>query len=439
MLFVSKFGGSSLADSEQFKKVKNIVKLNENRNVIIVSALGKSKDSDSKITDLLFLLHAHIKYSVPYDNIFNIVKERYIKIANDLNLSLDIKKEFDILDKQLNKDISVDFLASRGEYLCAKIVAEYLEYTFIDAKDIIIFNYNGSVNYKKTTEAVEKAYKEYGHLVIPGFYGATPDGNILLMSRGGSDVTGSIVSKVLKVDMYENWTDVSGILMADPRIIENPKRINQISYTELRELAYMGASVLHEETIIPVQKMNIPINILNTNDPSNPGTVIKKDCEDNSEIITGLSGKKNYTSITVIKKYTSSKNHLIRRVLEVFEKYSVHPEHIPTSIDSFSIIASSEEMSNCLHELVGEIEKDKDVYDVKVDEDIAIIAIVGRNMVTRTGISGTIFENLGGSNINIKMISQGAQEINIILGVTNKDFEKAIRTIYNNIVLNKSV
>ena len=437
MLTVAKFGGSSVANTTQFQKVKNIVSSNPLRKVVITSALGKKDKGDSKITDLLFLLHAHIKYNVPFDNVFDLIKNRFLKIKSDLNLSFDLDKEFSDLRSKLTKEISEEFLVSRGEYLTAKILSEYLGYTFVDAVDLIHFDYNGVINEEKTTQCVQEAYNKYDKIVIPGFYGAYPNGAIKLFSRGGSDISGAIVAKCVNATMYENWTDVSGILMADPRIIDAPKRINQITYNELRELSYMGANVLHEETVFPVQKANIPINILNTNDPENPGTIITENCDDFSQVITGIAGKKHFTSFTITKSQTSNKLNVIREVLELFAKYHVSVEHIPSSIDSFSIVVESGEVEKCIYDLVSAINKCPDVKNVTVDGDIALVAVVGRNMVTKPGISGKIFGIIGSKGINIKVIAQGPQELNIIVGVSNSDFEAAIKAIYDNMVINK--
>ena len=435
-LIVDKFGGSSVASSVQFSKVKNIVTSNNNRSVVIVSALGKRKKEDSKITDLLYLLHAHIKYSVPFDNIFNMIKERYIEVRDELKLSYKIEDDFESLKKELNKNISQDYLVSRGEYFCAKLMASYLGYTFVDAKELICFDYNGKINDEKTTKAIKEKYEklEGSKIVIPGFYGSYPNGEIHLLSRGGSDITGSLVAKALNASIYENWTDVSGILMADPRIIDSPKRINEITYDELREMSYMGANVLHEETIFPVQEMNIPINILNTNDPSNPGTIITKNCTDVSQVITGLSGKKDFTSFTITKVFGANKTSLMKLVLDIFEKYEIIVEHIPSSIDSFSVIVNREKAEKYIYDIISDIKAINDVKDVSVDKDIALVAVVGRNMVTRVGISGKIFGYVGDAGINIKMISQGSHEIAIIFGVSNNDFENTLKVLYSKLV-----
>ena len=437
MLVVAKFGGSSVANSTQFKKVKEIVLSNdlENyRNAVVVSALGKKEKGDSKITDLLYLLHAHLKYNVPYDNIYEMIKTRFNKVKEDLELNIDLEKEFSELEKSLSKDIKEDYLVSRGEYITSKMMAEYLGYGFVDAADIIKFNYDGTINYELTYNLIEKSYIEQGKIVIPGFYGAYPNGTIKTFSRGGSDITGAIVAAALKASFYENWTDVSGILMTDPKIIKDAKTIKEITYAELRELSYMGASVLHEHTVFPVQRAHIPIKILNTNRPLDLGTIITEDCNDFSQIITGIAGKKLFTSFTITKKQEVNKLHVIKSALDVFSRFNINVEHIPSSIDSFSVVVPSSDVANNLYDVVTALKNNPDIQEVHIDDDIALIAVVGRNMVDKPGISGRIFGIVGNNNINIKMIAQGSHELNIIVGVSNKDFEKTIKVIYDNLI-----
>lgn len=437
MLVVAKFGGSSVANATQFKKVKDIVLTNDAnnaRNAVVISALGKKEKGDSKITDLLYLLHAHLKYNVPYTNIYEMIKERFGKVKTELNLTLDLDKEFNELEKSLTKDIKEDFLVSRGEFITSKLMAEYLGYGFVDAADVIKFNYDGTVNYELTYELIEKAYLEKGKIVVPGFYGAYPNGTIKTFSRGGSDITGAIVAAALKATYYENWTDVSGILMTDPRIISKAKAIKEITYAELRELSYMGASVLHEHTVFPVQKANIPIKILNTNSPLDAGTIIREDCTDKEQIITGIAGKKLFTSFTITKKQEVNKLSVIQSALNIFAKFNINVEHIPSSIDSFSVVVPSSDVANNLYDVVTTLKANPDIQDVHIDDDIALIAVVGRNMVDKPGMSGRIFGTIGNNNINIKMIAQGSHELNIIVGVSNKDFEKTINVIYDDLV-----
>ncbi len=431
---VVKFGGSSLANASQFQKVKNIIQSDSSRNIVVVSALGKRNKEDHKITDLLYLTAAHLKYNVDAMSVFQIVKDRYYEVEKELGLNIGLEKEFEIIESKFSKNVDQEYLVSRGEYLAAKLMADYLGYKFIDAQEIICFNYDGTVNDELVKEKVQEILKSYKKIVVPGFYGAYPDGNIHLLSRGGSDVTGSILANSSEADIYENWTDVSGFLVTDPRIVDNPKQIKEISYEELRELSYMGANVLHEDTIFPVQELEIPINIRNTNKPDDAGTIITSKCTDDSQIITGIAGKKNYESITIIKKQKVQKLKVIREVLEVLNKYEVNVEHIPSSIDTFSLIIESAALSKKLYEVIAELKKIEDVQDVLIDNDIALVAIVGRNMATKVGMSAKLFSILGKNNINIKVIAQASQELSIIVGVENNQFENAIKAIYENLV-----
>ncbi len=431
---VVKFGGSSLANATQFKKVKNIIASDESRKIVVVSALGKRNKEDHKITDLLYLTAAHLKYNVDAMSVFNIVKERYFEVKNELQLNVDLDEEFKIIESCFSKNIDEEYLVSRGEYLSAKLMANYLGYKFVDAKDLIIFNFDGSINEDLIKEKVNDVLKINKKIVVPGFYGSYFDGNIHLLSRGGSDVTGSILASSTASTIYENWTDVSGFLVTDPRIVKDPKQIKEISYEELRELSYMGANVLHEDTIFPVQELDIPINIRNTNRPDDAGTIITSKCLDNSQVITGIAGKKNYESITIIKKQKSKKINVIRQVLEVLNKFKINVEHIPSSIDTFSLIIESDLLNKKIYEVIAEIKKIEEVQDVLIDNDIALVAIVGRNMATKIGMSAKIFSILGENKINIKVIAQASQELSIIVGVENKQFENAIKAIYDNLV-----
>lgn len=433
MLVVTKFGGSSLSCATQFEKVKNIVTSDPKRKIVVVSALGKRDSSDTKITDLLYILHAHLKYSVPYEDIWNMLYTRFVGVQKDLGINYDITKDLDALYKELNKNISQDYLVSRGEYLTAKLMSSYLGYTFVDAKDLLVFNYDAKMDEGTTENNVKNAFAKYGTIVVPGFYGAFPNGSIKLLSRGGSDVTGSILSKCLNVSLYENWTDVSGILAADPRIIDKPRAIKEITYAELRELSYMGASVLHEETVFPVQQLNIPINLKNTNEPSHPGTLIKNVCTDESNIVTGLAGKKDFLSFNISKDHMSNEIGFLRRALSIFEKYNVSIEHIPSGIDSFSVVVAGSSVEKCQYELVTELRKELEA-NVTVEKDIALVAVVGRNMAKRSGICGTIFQTLGQEKINVKLLAQGPEELNIIIGVDSKDYETTLKALYQNLV-----
>ena len=417
MLKIAKFGGSSVANAAQFAKVKHIIESDEARRFVVVSASGKEHKKDNKVTDLLYLIEAHLKYSVDYLSLFDLIKERFISIKTDLGLQYPIEEDLAKLQSELSKSMSTDYLVSRGEYLTAKLMAEYLGFPFVDAKDIITFRYDGKIDFDATKYRLDNFLKSHDCFVIPGFYGALPDGTVKTMARGGSDITGSILARLLNADMYENWTDVSGILMADPRIVTHPKRIHTITYSELRELSYMGASVLHEEAIFPVKEKNIPINILNTNHPEEGGTIIVEEIKDNGSIVISESGG------------------IIRRALEVFENYRISIEHIPSGIDSFSIVVNSDDVKDVIYDIVGDIKRACNPDNVKVIDHIALIATVGRQMMYRPGISGRLFAVLGKHNINIRMIAQGSDEINIVVGVEDKDFEKTISAIYNSFVI----
>ena len=435
---VVKFGGSFLADAHQFKKVKDIILSDEQRKVIVVSAPGKRFKSDNKITDLLYLCHAHVKYGVSYDTIFNTIKERFEEINETLGLGVDLDKEFKTIKDNISKD-NLDYIVSRGEYLSALLLSKYLGYDFIDARDFISFKYDGSIDFEMTKTRFDSLKLKHQTMVVPGFYGLGVSGRIKIMSRGGSDITGSILADLLDAEIYENFSDVSGILSADPSIIKNPKSIPIITYAELRELSYLGAKVLHEEAIFPVKAKNIPINILNTNHPEDKGTMILHDTYEYDmthevSMITGISGKKDFISITVYKSGSSAMVGVIKKALEILEEYKVSVENMPCGIDSFSLIVSKDSVNDILYEMVDEIKKALDTKSVSISEPIALIGIVGRAMVNSPGISGKIFGELGNHNINIETISQGADELNIMVGVKNEDFEKTISVIYERFI-----
>ena len=436
MIKITKFGGSSVANATQFAKVKQIIESDSARRFVVVSAQGREHKNDNKVTDLLYLIEAHIKYSVDYHPLFQLIEDRFLTMKRELNLTYPIENDLEELKQRLNKTISTDYLVSRGEYLTAKLMAEYLGFPFLDAKDIIIFRYNGKIDFDATRLRLKEYMQKHDRFVMPGFYGALPDGTIKIMSRGGSDITGSILADILDADMYENWTDVSGILMADPRIVSNPKRIDTITYSELRELSYMGASVLHEEAIFPVKEKNIPINILNTNHPEEGGTIIlEKDDKPSAQLITGIAGKKNFTVIAIYKNHMSDEIGIIRKALEVCESYRISIEHIPSGIDSFSIVVNYEDVKDVIYDMVGEMKKACHADDIKIIDNIALIATVGRQMMYKPGISGKLFAVLGQNNINIRMIAQGTDEMNIIVGVENEDYEKTVKTIYESFVI----
>ena len=435
MITVVKFGGSSVANCTQFEKVKNIVLSDDKRRIVVVSAPGKRFSGDSKITDLLYLLSSHIKYNVDFTNIYNNIYDRYEEIRSGLNINFDLKKEFEEIKANLKKGATEAYIVSRGEYLCAKLMASYLGFTFVDSTEMILFNYDGSLNYEKTAEKVKEKYAEYNCIVVPGFYGAYPSGEVKLFTRGGSDITGSVMAMGVNAEIYENWTDVSGLLVADPRVIDNPKGVEEITYDELRELSYMGASVLHEETIFPIRELDIPINILNTNRPQDKGTIICKNSDKKDSFITGIAGKKNFKAFTIVKNVFADKLTVIRDVLNVFDKFKVSVEHIPTAIDSFSVVVDGKSVEKSVFDIITELKKINGVISVDIDNDLALVAVVGRNMALKAGVSGALFSVFGRHKINIKTIAQGTREINIIVGVANEDFEKSIRAIYQDIVI----
>ena len=434
MIKVAKFGGSSLSDGAQFAKVKNIIEQDPSRRVVVVSAPGRRTSDDNKVTDLLYLVKAHIKYDVSYDSIFEMIEQRYMDIRSECGLSLDLDQEFEIIRSKLSKNISMDYLASRGEFLNAKLMAEYLGYQFVDSADLISFKFNGDVDMEKTEQNFKEIFDVYNKIVIPGFYGSLPNGDIKVFSRGGSDVSGAIAAASLDADVYENWTDVSGILMVDPRIVENPKSIARVTYAELRELSYMGAAVLHEDTVFPVRAKDIPLNIRNTNEPDNPGTIIRESFgedspEESNRFITGITGKRDFSLIKIAKGNIGENLNTLRKVLNICEQHDVPISQIPSGVDSFSIITPSSKLEQCKYDVLAAIKKECGV-DAEIDQGISMIAIVGRQMAYKTGISGKLFGALGVNKINIRIIEQCADEINIMIGVFNEDFEKAIRVLY---------
>ena len=438
MLKVLKFGGSSMADARQFEKVKSIVQADPARRVVIVSAAGKRFSDDHKLTDLLYLCHAHLKYGVSCDNVFDMIRSRYMEIRDDLGLQTDLETEFDALRRKMDKGISQDELVSRGEYFAAQLMADYLGYYFLDSELWLKFNLDGTVDQETSYEALSRAASGR-RVVIPGFYGAMPDGTIKTFTRGGSDITGALAAAALNADVYENWTDVSGFLMADPRIVSDPLPIERITYSELRELSYIGAQVLHEGTIFPVREKNIPLNIRNTNQPDHPGTMIRESFDEleeskDSSFITGIAGRKDFSVITITKNGMSNEVGTLRRILEILEKYQLVVEYLPSGIDSVSLVVAADKLRPCQYQILGEIQKNLKPDTIHVTEDMAIVAAVGRKMAFKPGISGKIFAALGENGINIRMITQGPEELNIIVGVDNKDFAGAIRVLYNSFV-----
>ena len=442
MIKVVKFGGSSLASAEQFKKVGDIIRKDETRRYVIPSAPGKRTPKDTKVTDMLYHCYGQAilanddddceEYQRSFEDLIEKIKERYQEIIEGLSLELSLDEDFKVIKENFSKKIGRDYAASRGEYLNGKIMAAYLGIEFIDAAEIIFFDEEGNFDDKKTGEAVAKRLENLERAVIPGFYGSGPDGKIRTFSRGGSDITGSIVAKAVHADMYENWTDVSGFLIADPRIIPNPKAIDVITYRELRELSYMGATVLHEDAIFPVRKEGIPINIRNTNSPEDKGTLIVEDtCRKPRFIITGIAGKKDFASITVEKAMMNGQIGFCKKVLEVFEDNGISIEHMPSGIDTMTIFVHQDEFEEKEQKVIAGIHRAVEPDFLELESDLALIAVVGRGMRATRGTSGRLFSALAHANVNVKMIDQGSSELNIIIGVRNHDFQPAIKAIYD--------
>ena len=438
MLKVTKFGGSSMADAGQYRKVRDIILADPDRRVVIVSAAGKRNKNDHKITDLLYLCHSHVKYGVDCDRIFQMIASRYIGIRNELGLALAIETELDELKKNVDaKKVSREELVSRGEYFSAKLMAAYLGFQFIDAADWVKFNFDGTVDQEKSYEELRSRITPGAGAVIPGFYGTLPDGTIHTFSRGGSDISGSLAAAALDADVYENWTDVSGILMADPRIVDDPQTIPEVTYDELRELSYSGAQVLHEDAIVPVREKNIPLNIRNTNAPNDAGTMIMESFDgdhDQDRFITGITGKKDFSIISLSKRGMSNQVGVLHKVLTVLVRHNISVDYVPNGIDNVSVVLPTAAIEKELYTIMAEIKRDVQPDTLDVHHHIAVVAAVGRKMAFRPGISGKIFAALGEAGINIRMINQGPDELNIIFGVDNNDFEAAIQVLYNSFV-----
>lgn len=436
---VAKFGGSSVSDAIQLAKVKEIVEYDPDRRYVVVSAPGKRFSDDTKITDLLYLCKAHIDHNVPYDQVFQVIYDRFVAIEHNLGLDVNLQEEFRLINENLQAGASEDYLASRGEYLSALISAAYLGYDFVDTAGLIQFDEKGKLLNEETNNALAQELSKHERAVLPGFYGTYPDGRIKTFSRGGSDITGSLVARAVKADVYENWTDVSGFLMADPRIVKNAKPISTISYKELRELSYMGASVLHEDAVYPVRLAGIPINIRNTNEPKDPGTTITAEASPKEDtIIAGIAGHKDFTVIGIYKSMMNEDRGFVRRLLEILNNYDVPLEHMPSGIDTISIVVSDKYLNGKLDDIVEEIQRKLQPETIDVFEKIALIATVGKGMDKRPGVSAKLFTALYKAGVNVRMIDQGSSEMNIIIGVENKDFETAIKAIYNAFVEDKA-
>ena len=430
-----KFGGSSLASAEQFVKVRDIVLAEPERRYVVPSAPGKRFSADTKVTDMLYTCYETAARGESIEEIFGKIRERYDSIIEGLGLSMSLEAEYREIEVALIHKAGRDYAASRGEYLNGKILANYLGFDFIDAADVIFFREDGTFDSDKTNEILAAELQRHEYAVIPGFYGSMPNDTIKTFSRGGSDITGSIVARASSSVLYENWTDVSGFLMADPRIVENPNPIEIITYRELRELSYMGATVLHEEAIFPVRIAGIPINIRNTNQPGDEGTMIVSHCPpDGKGVITGIAGKKGFSVITIEKDRMNQERGFGRRVLQVLENCGLCFEHLPSGIDTMSVILSTAELAPVREMVINSICTAVDPDAIAVEDGLALIAVVGRNMVKATGTAARVCHAVARAEINIRMIDQGSDEINIILGVNEEDFEPAIRAIYERFV-----
>ncbi len=429
---VVKFGGSSLASAEQFEKVGAIIRSDASRRFVVPSAPGKRNKKDTKVTDMLYDCYASAEAGEDFTDKLKAIRARYQEIIDGLGLSLSLDAEFDIIRKAFAEKAGRDYAASRGEYLNGIVMAAYLGYEFIDAATVIRFNEEGHFLPELTNELLGKRLENVDSAVIPGFYGAREDGTVVTFSRGGSDITGSIVARAIRADMYENWTDVSGFLVADPRIVENPEVIETITYRELRELSYMGAGVLHEDAIFPVRKEGIPINIKNTNRPEDPGTlIVESTCRKPRFTITGIAGKKNFASVTIEKDMMNSEIGFGRKVLTAFEENDLSFEHVPSGIDTMTVFVDQHAFEEKEQNVISALHRLVEPDSVEVDSDLALIAIVGRGMRSTRGTAGRIFSALAHARVNVRMIDQGSSELNVIVGVDNADFETAIRAIYD--------
>lgn len=440
MIKVAKFGGSSVANAAQFKKVAAVCKQDPDRKFVVVSAAGKRFSGDNKLTDLLLLVNAHITYHVDCTSLLKDIEERFIEIRNELELTYPVEQEFENFIANIHK-VSPEFVVSRGEWFTARFMSEFLGLPFLDAAEVIVFHHNGQVDMQRTQAKLREAVTRLGSFVLPGFYGATVDGTIKLFERGGGDITGAILARCIDAGVYENWTDVSGFMAADPRIVDNPRSIHRITFDEMRELSYMGASVLQEEAIFPVREVGIPIQIKNTNDPQAQGTVIRETAAEHERehLITGIAGKKDFVAVHVQKAHMSNSVGFIRKCLSIFERYGVSVEHIPTGVDSFGVVVNGDDVRDTIYSIVSDIQQELAPDSVTMVDDLALISVVGRNMSRRAGTSGRIFGTLGEAGVNIRMITQSSQEISIILGVNNSDFNRAIKVIYDNFVAHELV
>ena len=433
---VVKFGGSSLANAEQFQKVGDIIRSDESRRYVVPSAPGKRFSADTKVTDLLYTCYDKAEAGEDFTDVLTEIKGRFYEIIKGLNLDLSLEEEFRQIEADFKAHAGNEYAASRGEFLNGKVMAAYLGYEFIDSATVIRFDKNGNFDADKTDKLLSKRLQKCERAVIPGFYGGMEDGTVKTFSRGGSDVTGSLVAKAIHADIYENWTDVSGFLVTDPRIVDNPAVIETITYTELRELSYMGATVLHEDAIFPVRKEGIPINIRNTNRPEDKGTfIVESTCRKPKYVITGIAGKKGFCSINIEKSMMNSEIGFGRKILQVFEDQGISFEHVPSGIDTMTVYVHQDEFEEKEQQVIAGIHRAVQPDFVEMESDLALIAVVGRGMKSQRGTAGRVFSALAHAHVNVKMIDQGSSELNIIIGVENRDFETAVKAIYDIFVL----
>ncbi len=432
MIKVVKFGGSSLANADQFRKVKDIIKSDADRRFVVPSAPGKRFSADTKVTDMLYACYNLAESDSDFDDALKAISDRYSEIINGLGLNLTLAAEFDQIRKDFAAHAGVEYAASRGEYLNGIVLASYLGFEFLDSAEYVFFREDGTFDADKTNEALSSKLRGMKNAVIPGFYGSLPDGRVKTFSRGGSDITGSIVARAVQANLYENWTDVSGCLVTDPRIVDSPKVIDVITYRELRELAYMGFNVLHEDAIFPVRTAGIPINIKNTNAPKDPGTLIVESTSRKPAFtITGVAGKKGFTAINIEKDMMNAEIGFGRRILQAFEDNGINFEHMPSGIDTMTVVVHQSEFEQKEQTVLAEIRKLTNPDSIDISTDIALIAVVGRGMRSNRGVAAKIFGALDRASINVRMIDQGSSELNIIIGVSNNDFEDAINVIYH--------
>ena len=433
---VVKFGGSSLANAEQFQKVGDIIRSDESRRYVVPSAPGKRFSADTKVTDLLYTCYGKAEAGEDFTDVLTEIKGRFYEIIKGLNLDLSLEEEFRQIEADFKAHAGNEYAASRGEFLNGKVMAAYLGYEFIDSATVIRFDKNGNFDADKTDKLLSKRLQKCERAVIPGFYGGMEDGTVKTFSRGGSDVTGSLVAKAIHADIYENWTDVSGFLVTDPRIVDNPAVIETITYRELRELSYMGATVLHEDAIFPVRKEGIPINIRNTNRPEDKGTfIVESTCRKPKYVITGIAGKKGFCSINIEKSMMNSEIGFGRKILQVFEDQGINFEHVPSGIDTMTVYVHQDEFEEKEQQVIAGIHRAVQPDFVEMESDLALIAVVGRGMKSQRGTAGRVFSALAHAHVNVKMIDQGSSELNIIIGVENRDFETAVKAIYDIFVL----